>query len=90
MTAHTCRARQYNDQMICGPCGLSWDINDPLPPKCPKHRGRLPLVDALPPLTDRLPYDIAEAAYTAYRAHTGGVPGIMAAYRVILDWRADR
>lgn len=29
-----CEALQYSDQMICGQCGLSWDINDPAPPSC--------------------------------------------------------
>ena len=28
------KARRYGDQMICDRCGLSWDINDPDPPKC--------------------------------------------------------
>lgn len=30
----TCTARQHNDQMCCGRCGLQWDVNDPEPPKC--------------------------------------------------------
>lgn len=30
----TCEARRYNDQMICGRCGLAWDVDDPEPPKC--------------------------------------------------------
>ncbi len=29
-----CRARQYSDQMHCSNCGLTWDMNDPHPPKC--------------------------------------------------------
>lgn len=29
-----CKAKRYNDQMICGRCGLQWDVNDPKPPKC--------------------------------------------------------
>lgn len=29
-----CYARQYGDQMQCGKCGLTWDINDPEPPSC--------------------------------------------------------
>ena len=32
----TCQARQYSDQMVCGPCRLSWDTNDPEPPVCPR------------------------------------------------------
>lgn len=31
---HNCHARQYGDQMICAPCGLTWDTNDPEPPEC--------------------------------------------------------
>lgn len=30
----TCAARQYSDQMHCGKCGLTWDMNDPEPPRC--------------------------------------------------------
>ena len=33
---HDCQARQYGDQMICAPCGLTWDTNDPEPPECGK------------------------------------------------------
>lgn len=29
-----CKARQYSDQMLCGQCGLGWDVNDPDPPEC--------------------------------------------------------
>ncbi len=29
-----CYARQHSDQMVCGKCGLQWDVNDPEPPKC--------------------------------------------------------
>jgi len=34
---HHCQARQYGDQMICAPCGLNWDANDPEPPECRKN-----------------------------------------------------
>lgn len=30
----TCQARQYSDQMLCGKCGLAWDVNDQDRPKC--------------------------------------------------------
>lgn len=30
----TCQARQHNDQMMCGTCGLQWDVDDPEPPEC--------------------------------------------------------
>ena len=36
MKRHDCQARQYGDQMICAPCGLTWDTNDPEPPECRK------------------------------------------------------
>ena len=29
-----CKARQYSDEMVCHECGLTWDVNDPEPPKC--------------------------------------------------------
>lgn len=29
-----CVARQYSDQMSCGRCALTWDMNDPEPPEC--------------------------------------------------------
>lgn len=29
-----CEARQFNDEMSCGRCGLSWDVADADPPKC--------------------------------------------------------
>ena len=34
---HDCQARQYGDQIICAPCGLNWDVNDPEPPECRKN-----------------------------------------------------
>lgn len=40
MTPTNCQARQYSDQMICGRCGLQWDVNDPDPPTC-KTAGEL-------------------------------------------------
>lgn len=33
-----CRAYQASDQMICGPCVLQWDVNDPEPPVCRPQR----------------------------------------------------
>lgn len=29
-----CMARQFSDKMHCGPCGLTWDVNDGNPPAC--------------------------------------------------------
>lgn len=38
----TCAARQYSDQMLCGTCGLAWDMNDPDPPPCPHENAKGP------------------------------------------------
>lgn len=35
-----CKARQYSDQMMCGQCGLTWDMNDPEPPTCGEEARR--------------------------------------------------
>ena len=32
----TCKARQVNDELQCGACGLTWDVKDPDPPECPQ------------------------------------------------------
>lgn len=29
-----CRAKRYGDQMICGRCGVQWDVEDTDLPKC--------------------------------------------------------
>lgn len=29
-----CKARRYNNSMMCGQCGLQWDFKDPEPPPC--------------------------------------------------------
>lgn len=44
----SCEARQYNDQMLCGRCGMQWDVAETERPEClPRtdrrvipHRGR--------------------------------------------------
>jgi len=36
----SCQARQFSDQMMCGRCGLQWDVKDPEPPRCPLESGR--------------------------------------------------
>jgi hypothetical protein len=35
-----CQAIQYSDQMICGWCNISYDVNDPDPPQCGLHKGQ--------------------------------------------------
>lgn len=31
---HDCQAVKFSDLMVCDYCGLTWDTNDPNPPKC--------------------------------------------------------
>lgn len=94
----TCRARIYGSQTICARCGLTWDTNDPEPPACnPKdqrtHEARavaeLSNEPAPPPVTVELPLvlpaPVAVDMSTAYRSRGGGVEGMQAAYRVLLD-----
>lgn len=40
-----CQARQVSDELQCGKCGLTWDVNDPDPPSC---------VGVMPPITTEL------------------------------------
>lgn len=95
-----CLARQYGDQFICAPCGLTWDTNDTEPPDCRKVDRRSKTVkavaefDAAPRvaksparLPDKLPVDLAAEMDRAYRANANGghMAGIQAAYRVFLD-----
>lgn len=35
-----CRARRYNDTMMC-PCGLQWDVKDLEPPECQPVRNEV-------------------------------------------------
>lgn len=88
MKRHNCQARQYGDQMICAPCGLNWDTNDPEPPECrkkprtPKIEVEAPKVSGLPV---ELPVDVAAEMVRTYQANRGGLPGMRAAYRLFLD-----
>ena len=95
MTEHVCMARRYGDQMICGPCGLTWDVNDPEPPECHKVDRRLKIVkdtaklDVKPRrpgrLPDKLPDDVAAEMVKTYQANGGHRGGMQAAYRLFLD-----
>lgn len=92
-----CQARQYSDQMICGACGLQWDVNDFDPPDCKKTGGKARSSGApsapLPPqprgLPDELPADIAAEMFRTvqYARATGanGVEAMRRAYRLLLD-----
>ena len=94
MKRHNCQARQYGDQMICAPCGLTWDTNDPEPPECRKNIKRAaakvakfeaetkPKAKGLP--VD-LPSDVAAEMVKTYQANAGGLSGMRAAYRLFLD-----
>jgi hypothetical protein len=31
-----CTAYQTSDQMTCRVCNIAWDMNDPVPPPCPR------------------------------------------------------
>lgn len=95
---HECHARQYGDQMICTPCGLNWDVNDPEPPECRKVDRRTKKAKQAAPdpvahakaLPDELPPDVAVDMVKAYKANardgiTGQIAGMQAAYRLFLD-----
>lgn len=94
----SCQARQYNDQMSCGKCGLAWDVNDPEPPKCgtkrrkpPKERAILVATRVID-LPEELPDDVALEMVTAFynsAATHGNCVAIQTAYRVLLDRLAD-
>ena len=97
---HDCQARQYGDQMICAPCGLTWDTNDPEPPECRKNIkravARVAKIEAeAAPLNakkwpDELPDHVAVEMVKAYQANArdginGQIAGMQAAYRLFLD-----
>lgn len=42
-----CPIIQVSDSSVCKDCGLTWDVNDPFPPDCP--RPRLPKPPPPPP-----------------------------------------
>lgn len=77
-----------NDQMICGACGMQWDVDDPNPPACRKvdHR-RSTVRDLLKadPKPRKLPATpptyLLRDMEAAHRAR-----GMSGAYRVLLDW----
>lgn len=85
---HNCQARQYGDQMICAPCGLIWDTNDPEPPECRKHIKRAtakvakfeaeaaPLKSKAPGLPLDLPDDLAGEMVKVFHANArDGIKG---------------
>ena len=94
---HDCQARQYGDQMICAPCGLTWDTNDPEPPECRKNIKRAvarvaKIEEEAAPSSPRprrlpvmLPDEVAVEMVKTYQANAGGVAAMQAAYRLFLD-----
>lgn len=95
---HNCQARQYGDQMICAPCGLTWDTNDPEPPECRKNIKRAAakvakFEESTAPLKskesrrlpDKLPPDVAAEMVKSYQANGAHTAGMQAAYRIFLD-----
>lgn len=82
MKRHACQARQYGDQMICAPCGLNWDVNDPEPPECRKNIKRAiarvaKIEEEAPPLKSKeprrlpvtLPEEVAVEMVKTYQAN---------------------
>ena len=95
---HNCQARQYSDQMICAPCGLNWDVNDPEPPECRKNIKRAiarvaKIEEEAAPLKSlpvMLPDEVAVEMVKTYQANArdgikGQIAGMQAAYRLFLD-----
>lgn len=91
-----CQARQHSDQMLCGPCGLAWDVGDPEPPACRQRASDAHADPDAPRVTDHvalpleLPLELAGRMADAYDASERRDPGkpahaMRAAWRVFLD-----
>lgn len=86
----TCKARQYNDQMLCGRCGLQWDVGDPEPPACRADPVSLPIA-AQHDLT--LGYRVTAAMLRLerlvgqQRANREQLEADLAALREYIDWK---
>ena len=101
---HDCQARQYGDQMICAPCGLTWDTNDPEPPECRKNIKRAvarvakieeqtaPLkVKKAPTFPHELPADVAAEMVKPYQANArDGLKGQIAGMQAAYRLFLDR
>jgi len=100
---HDCQARQYGDQMICAPCGLTWDTNDPEPPECRKNIKRAvarvakieaeaaPLKPKAPKLPHELPDDVAVEMVKTYQANArDGLKGQIAGMQAAYRLFLDR
>ena len=101
---HDCQARQYGDQMICAPCGLTWDTNDPEPPECRKNIKRAvarvakieeqtaPLkAKKAPAFPHELPADVAVEMVKTYQANArDGLKGQIAGMQAAYRLFLDR
>ncbi len=103
MKRHNCQARQYGDQMICAPCGLNWDTNDPEPPECRKNIKRAaakvakfeaetaPLKPKAKGLPVDLPSDVAVEMVKTYQANArDGLKGQIAGMQAAYRLFLDR
>lgn len=103
-TQRSCLARQHSDQMICAPCGLNWDVNDPEPPECRKNIKRTiarvakieeeaaPLKSKAPrQLPVMLPEDVAVEMVKTYQANArDGLKGQIAGMQAAYRLFLDR
>lgn len=101
---HDCQARRYGDQMICAPCGLIWDTNDPEPPECRKNIKRAvarvakieeqtaPLkAKKAPAFPHELPADVAAEMVKTYQANArDGIKGQIAGMQAAYRLFLDR
>lgn len=98
MSLHNCEARTYGDQVACGRCGTTWDLNDDKPACKPLAHPRSAVAHAVERaerprthahtvmLPDALPDDVALKMVMTYHKHVGPHADAMrAAYRVLLD-----
>lgn len=88
-----CHVRIYGNQNFCSACKLTWDTDDPDPPKCLKKSGAKQIefeaqkVPAKPKgLPEILPRDVAVEMVKVFKHYpTNQVEAMRAAYRVLLD-----
>jgi len=103
MKRHDCQARQYGDQMICAPCGLTWDTNHTAPPECRKNIKRAaakvakfeaetaPLKPKAKGLPVMLPDEVAVEMVKTYQANArDGLKGQIAGMQAAYRLLLDR
>lgn len=57
-----CLAIQHSDQMLCGRCGLGWDVNDECRPPCSAQPAPMPEPNRVPALYRRNRGEMIDAA----------------------------